>query len=211
MRSKDPNYTFCPAPHRAQVLRIFTRHYCRHPLFPTRSGTTCTAAAIRELAVREMYEHEPLATLVTVHISSPLSTSHNNDRRESLETVKASLPTFHAPTSPRPCLVRHRISGCLQNGMAEESGIFASISCRQFPHRLLLSLPKSFVGALCRYIATHTFGGWAAQLDLTSTMDRSRMATITREPENMAGYLLERSNEVVLCQPRVSGLPRGVV
>ncbi|KDQ09763.1 hypothetical protein BOTBODRAFT_76568, partial [Botryobasidium botryosum FD-172 SS1] len=32
-RSKDPRYTFCPAPHRADVLRLFANHFCRHPIF----------------------------------------------------------------------------------------------------------------------------------------------------------------------------------
>ncbi|KDQ08673.1 hypothetical protein BOTBODRAFT_69613, partial [Botryobasidium botryosum FD-172 SS1] len=37
-RSKDPRYTFCPAPHRADVLRLFANHFCRHPIFPTCLG-----------------------------------------------------------------------------------------------------------------------------------------------------------------------------
>ncbi|KAJ6602864.1 hypothetical protein DFH09DRAFT_810636, partial [Mycena vulgaris] len=28
----DKNYTFCPAPHRRQILRIFIRHFCEHSL-----------------------------------------------------------------------------------------------------------------------------------------------------------------------------------
>ncbi|KAK7020880.1 hypothetical protein R3P38DRAFT_2415260, partial [Favolaschia claudopus] len=27
-------YVFCPAAHRAQILRIFIRHFCEHPLLP---------------------------------------------------------------------------------------------------------------------------------------------------------------------------------
>jgi hypothetical protein len=30
--SADPLYVFCPAPHRKQVLHLFTRHFCRHPI-----------------------------------------------------------------------------------------------------------------------------------------------------------------------------------
>ncbi|KDQ08347.1 hypothetical protein BOTBODRAFT_118799, partial [Botryobasidium botryosum FD-172 SS1] len=56
-RSKDPSYTFCPAPHRADVLRLFADHFCRHPVFPARLGTPCSAASIRASAVKEMYEH----------------------------------------------------------------------------------------------------------------------------------------------------------
>ncbi|KII86095.1 hypothetical protein PLICRDRAFT_115218, partial [Plicaturopsis crispa FD-325 SS-3] len=30
----DPEYVFCPAPHRKHLLHIFTKHFCQHPLFP---------------------------------------------------------------------------------------------------------------------------------------------------------------------------------
>ncbi|KLO05591.1 hypothetical protein SCHPADRAFT_988086, partial [Schizopora paradoxa] len=30
VKAKDPNYVFCPAPHRRQALRLFTKHYCQH-------------------------------------------------------------------------------------------------------------------------------------------------------------------------------------
>lgn len=56
-KSRDPNYTFCPAPHRANILRIFTRHFCLHPIFPNHRGTTSTPSLIRETAVEEMYRH----------------------------------------------------------------------------------------------------------------------------------------------------------
>ncbi|THU75958.1 hypothetical protein K435DRAFT_706020 [Dendrothele bispora CBS 962.96] len=35
-RSKDPDYVFCPAAHRKQILHLFTRHFCQHPLLPER-------------------------------------------------------------------------------------------------------------------------------------------------------------------------------
>ncbi|KIO32622.1 hypothetical protein M407DRAFT_44358, partial [Tulasnella calospora MUT 4182] len=37
-RSKDANYTFCPAQHRPPILHIFTKHFVRHPIFPSRLG-----------------------------------------------------------------------------------------------------------------------------------------------------------------------------
>ncbi|KAJ7754196.1 hypothetical protein DFH07DRAFT_959894 [Mycena maculata] len=33
----DPDYVVCPAAHRAQLLRLFTRHFCQHPFFPGRN------------------------------------------------------------------------------------------------------------------------------------------------------------------------------
>ena len=36
--SKDPSYVFCPAPHRKQLLHLFTKHYCQHPLFAEQDG-----------------------------------------------------------------------------------------------------------------------------------------------------------------------------
>ncbi|KAG8912440.1 hypothetical protein FRC01_005099 [Tulasnella sp. 417] len=54
-KSKDPNYTFCPAPHRSVLLHLFTRHFTRHPIFPARLGETETAEQIRVNAVKEMY------------------------------------------------------------------------------------------------------------------------------------------------------------
>jgi hypothetical protein len=49
-------YTFCPAAHRTQILRLITKHFCGHPLFKTRSGQTESAAKIRITCVREMYQ-----------------------------------------------------------------------------------------------------------------------------------------------------------
>ena len=54
-RTSDADYVFCPAAHRAQTLRIFTRHFCRHPIFRTRSGQIQNARQIREASVQEMY------------------------------------------------------------------------------------------------------------------------------------------------------------
>ncbi|KAF5366172.1 hypothetical protein D9758_005759 [Tetrapyrgos nigripes] len=54
--SKDPLYVFCPAPHRKQLLHLFTRHFCQHPLFPERlEEDGWTADQIRRNAVIEMY------------------------------------------------------------------------------------------------------------------------------------------------------------
>ncbi|KAJ7764471.1 hypothetical protein B0H14DRAFT_2403339 [Mycena olivaceomarginata] len=52
--SADPLYVFCPAPHRKQILRLFTRHFCQHLLFPTENGSK-SASDIRREAVHEMY------------------------------------------------------------------------------------------------------------------------------------------------------------
>lgn len=51
-----PEYTFCPSAHRGQLLRILTKHFCRHPLFPTRSRETQSAPEIRRACVQEMYQ-----------------------------------------------------------------------------------------------------------------------------------------------------------
>ncbi|KAK7006843.1 SWIM-type domain-containing protein [Favolaschia claudopus] len=50
-----PGYLFCPAPHRRQILRLFIRHFCEHPLLPDRRGTSRTPKQIRDDAVRDMY------------------------------------------------------------------------------------------------------------------------------------------------------------
>ncbi|KAF9474403.1 hypothetical protein BDN70DRAFT_842317, partial [Pholiota conissans] len=47
--SPDPSYTFCPAAHRKQLLQLFTKHFCQHPIFPERK-------LIRSNGVKEMYE-----------------------------------------------------------------------------------------------------------------------------------------------------------
>ncbi|KAJ7300762.1 hypothetical protein DFH08DRAFT_979352 [Mycena albidolilacea] len=39
-------YIFCPAPHRKQLLQIFIRHFCEHPLPPDRAGSTRTSNKI---------------------------------------------------------------------------------------------------------------------------------------------------------------------
>lgn len=53
-KSKDPIYTFCPAPHRKFLLRLFTKHFCQHPAFPSQDGLQ-SADDIRREAVHEMY------------------------------------------------------------------------------------------------------------------------------------------------------------
>ncbi|KAF5343057.1 hypothetical protein D9758_011133 [Tetrapyrgos nigripes] len=55
--SKDPSYVFCPAPHRKQLLHLFTRHFCQHPIFPECFQTeSMTSEEIRRNAVLEMYQ-----------------------------------------------------------------------------------------------------------------------------------------------------------
>jgi hypothetical protein len=55
IRSGDRDYVFCPAPHRKQILHLFTKHFCQHPIFPERNGTHQSAEEIRVNAVKEMY------------------------------------------------------------------------------------------------------------------------------------------------------------
>jgi len=52
--SHDPSYVFCPAPHRKQLLHLFTKHYCQHPLFAERDGKW-DKEKIRRNAVYDMY------------------------------------------------------------------------------------------------------------------------------------------------------------
>lgn len=54
--SKSSNYVFCPAPHRGQILHLFTSHFCQHPMFPERRGNYLTGDEIRQNAVWEMYD-----------------------------------------------------------------------------------------------------------------------------------------------------------
>ena len=54
--SPDPDYIFCPAPHRKQILHLFTKHFCQHPIFPERRDESMTTKEIRRAAVFEMYE-----------------------------------------------------------------------------------------------------------------------------------------------------------
>jgi len=56
VKSKNPNYVFCPAPHRKQLLHLFTKHFCQHPIFPERGSTRLSAEEIRTNAVTEMYQ-----------------------------------------------------------------------------------------------------------------------------------------------------------
>jgi hypothetical protein len=53
--TRDPNYLFCPAQHRDQLLRLFAKHLVRHPFFPEKDGQHATAAKIRHDSVHEMY------------------------------------------------------------------------------------------------------------------------------------------------------------
>jgi len=52
--SKDPSYIFCPAPHRKQLLHLFTKHFCQHPLFAECDGKW-TKEKIHWEAVHDMY------------------------------------------------------------------------------------------------------------------------------------------------------------
>lgn len=57
VRSRDKSYVFCPAEHRKQLLKLFTKHFVQHPLLldPDQGGRPRTAAEIRHRAVHEMY------------------------------------------------------------------------------------------------------------------------------------------------------------
>ncbi|KAF9554479.1 hypothetical protein CPC08DRAFT_644287, partial [Agrocybe pediades] len=52
--SKDPDYVFCPAAHGKQILHLFTKHFCQHPLFLEKDGKW-TVQQIHNNAVHEMY------------------------------------------------------------------------------------------------------------------------------------------------------------
>ncbi|RDX42198.1 hypothetical protein OH76DRAFT_1314939, partial [Lentinus brumalis] len=56
-RSVDPEYIFCPAPHRKQLLHLFTKHFCQHSFFPEPGipPESHTSESIRRGAVFEMY------------------------------------------------------------------------------------------------------------------------------------------------------------
>ena len=51
----DPEYEFCPAAHRKQLLNIMTRHFCCHPFFPTHKGKHQTSDEIHKECVHKMY------------------------------------------------------------------------------------------------------------------------------------------------------------
>ncbi|KAF8904195.1 hypothetical protein CPB85DRAFT_1151340, partial [Mucidula mucida] len=53
--TRDPTYTFCPAWHQKPLLHLFTKHFCQHPVFPQRDGTTQLAEVIQWQAVHDMY------------------------------------------------------------------------------------------------------------------------------------------------------------
>ena len=54
--SSHPEYVFCPAPHRKQILHLFTKHFCQHLIFPERHEKGLSATEIRRALVFEMYE-----------------------------------------------------------------------------------------------------------------------------------------------------------
>jgi len=43
--SPDAHYVFCPAEHRRQILHMFTKHFCQHPVFPERKNDGKWSAA----------------------------------------------------------------------------------------------------------------------------------------------------------------------
>ncbi|ORY45578.1 hypothetical protein BCR33DRAFT_784343 [Rhizoclosmatium globosum] len=57
--STAPNktYVFCPAPHRALIMRLFSRHFCFHPLIYERDIQFTTGESVWVHAVKEMYHH----------------------------------------------------------------------------------------------------------------------------------------------------------
>lgn len=59
VRSSNRSYVFCPAAHCAQLLRLFTKHFCQHPLLPEPNAPgpnhTFTSQEIYDNAVSEMY------------------------------------------------------------------------------------------------------------------------------------------------------------
>ncbi|KAG8898534.1 hypothetical protein FRB99_007378 [Tulasnella sp. 403] len=57
MKSKDVDYVFCPASHWAAILRMFTLHFCWHPIFLAWLENIKTAEEIQHCAVTEMYMH----------------------------------------------------------------------------------------------------------------------------------------------------------
>lgn len=57
-KSADKTYTFCPSIHRGQILRLFTKHFVRHPLFPhVEHPGDSSADSIRRQCAYEMYQH----------------------------------------------------------------------------------------------------------------------------------------------------------
>jgi hypothetical protein len=54
--SPDPDYVFCPATHRKQILHLFTKHFCQHPIFPERHEKSLDTNQIRREAVFDMYD-----------------------------------------------------------------------------------------------------------------------------------------------------------
>ncbi|KAH6896330.1 hypothetical protein BKA70DRAFT_1076934, partial [Coprinopsis sp. MPI-PUGE-AT-0042] len=49
-------YAFCGAPHRKQLLKLHTAHFCQHPFFAERrEKEVWTAEKIRTNAVQELY------------------------------------------------------------------------------------------------------------------------------------------------------------
>lgn len=94
---------FCPAQHRPPILHIFTKHFVRHPIFPSRLGNTETAAEIRARAVQEMYMHEEVATVGALGITTPLPLAYHDDGGKPLAPAQAAVLGIHPPTEARPC------------------------------------------------------------------------------------------------------------
>ena len=57
INTNDPDYVFCPAAHCRQLLHLFTKHFCQHPIFPQRlNDGTWSSSQICRNAVWEMYQ-----------------------------------------------------------------------------------------------------------------------------------------------------------
>ena len=56
VKSKKLNYVFCPASHCKQLLHLFMKHFCQHPIFPECGSTKLSAQDICTNAVTEMYQ-----------------------------------------------------------------------------------------------------------------------------------------------------------
>jgi len=110
-KSKDPTYIFCPATHRAMILRLFTQHFCWHPIFPSRLGRTQSAIEIRRQAVREMYQYTTMAALGPISQATAFSTPYNNDSGEPLEAAQTPSFALSSSSTPRPYHLRDLYQG----------------------------------------------------------------------------------------------------
>ena len=115
-RVKDATYVFCPAPHRKQILHLFTKHFCQHPSFPERNEGSCSIAENRERAVMEMYQFcrqrglrevwgvllELMVFATQMETLGMLNTFLDGEQRWEQKTSGSNSPSPHASSSPRP-------------------------------------------------------------------------------------------------------------